>query len=47
MIKDRPEYAGKLDFVRIDDFEKLGVFSEAVKDVDAVVHVASVRILFK
>ncbi|KXH69042.1 NAD dependent epimerase/dehydratase [Colletotrichum salicis] len=45
MIKARPEYAGKLDFIQIDDFENLGVFSEAIKDVDAVVHVASVRIL--
>ncbi|KXH46884.1 NAD dependent epimerase/dehydratase [Colletotrichum nymphaeae SA-01] len=41
MIKDRPEYAGKLEFVQIEDFEKLGVFLEAIKDVDAVVHVAS------
>ncbi|KAK1624387.1 NAD dependent epimerase/dehydratase [Colletotrichum phormii] len=41
MIKARPEYAGKLDFIQIDDFENLGVFSEAIKDVDAVVHVAS------
>lgn len=45
MIKARPQYADKLDFVQIEDFEKLGVFDEAVKDVDGVIHVASVRAL--
>ncbi|WQF80729.1 Putative NAD-dependent epimerase/dehydratase, NAD(P)-binding domain superfamily [Colletotrichum destructivum] len=41
MIQARPRFAGRLDFVQIQDFEKLGVFTEAVKDVDAVIHVAS------
>ncbi|KAI1328778.1 NAD dependent epimerase/dehydratase [Xylariaceae sp. FL0255] len=41
MIKARPQYQDKLDFVQIDDFEKVGVFSDAVKDIDAVIHVAS------
>jgi nucleoside-diphosphate-sugar epimerase len=42
MLEARPEFASKLDFVQIQDFEKTGVFDEAVKDVDAVIHVASV-----
>lgn len=42
MIEARQQYRGKLDFVQIDDFEKLGVFTDAVKEVDAVIHVASV-----
>ena len=42
MIQARSQYQGKLDFVQIDDFENTGVFSEAVKGVDAVIHVASV-----
>jgi hypothetical protein len=42
MIKARPQYAGKLDFVEIRDFQELGVFNEAVKGVDGVIHVASV-----
>ncbi|KAJ9138073.1 NAD dependent epimerase/dehydratase [Pleurostoma richardsiae] len=41
MIQARPKYASLLDFVQIDDFEKLGVFDEAVKDIDGVIHVAS------
>jgi hypothetical protein len=52
MIKARPQYAGQLDFVQINDFdemtdtEQLGVFDEAVKGVDGVVHTASVRFPF-
>lgn len=42
MIEARPQFKGQLDFVQIEDFEKLGVFADAVKDVDAVIHVASV-----
>ncbi|KAF9877963.1 NAD dependent epimerase/dehydratase [Colletotrichum karsti] len=30
-----------MDFVQIEDFEKLGVFSQAVQDVDGIIHVAS------
>ncbi|KAI1764533.1 NAD dependent epimerase/dehydratase [Hypoxylon sp. FL1150] len=41
MIEARPQFRGKLDFAQIDDFEKLGVFTDAVKDIDAVIHVAS------
>ncbi|CAM1504551.1 Fc.00g021420.m01.CDS01 [Cosmosporella sp. VM-42] len=41
MIKARPQYDGKLDFVQIDDFEKPGGLVEAVKDVTGVVHTAS------
>jgi len=46
MLSARPEYAAKLDFIQIQDFEQTGVFDDAVKDVDAVIHVASVRLLF-
>ncbi len=42
MIDARPKYASQLDFVQISDFEKTGVFEEAVKGIDAVIHVASV-----
>jgi hypothetical protein len=41
MLAARPTYT-KLDFVTIQDFEQTGVFDGAVKDVDAVIHVASV-----
>ncbi|KAK0110177.1 hypothetical protein ONS95_002828 [Cadophora gregata] len=41
MIQARPQFASQLDFVQIEDFEKSGVFEEAVKGVDAVMHVAS------
>ncbi|KAI1843933.1 hypothetical protein JX266_009989 [Neoarthrinium moseri] len=41
MVQARPQYKDKLDFVQIDDFARAGVFSEAVKDIDAVIHVAS------
>lgn len=44
MMKARPQFASQLDFVQIEDFEKSGVFEEAVKDVDAVIHVASVSL---
>lgn len=47
MIKSRPQHAGKLDFIQISDFDeidtdKMGVFDEAVKGVDGVIHTASV-----
>ncbi|KAH8588508.1 NAD dependent epimerase/dehydratase [Bisporella sp. PMI_857] len=41
MLDARPKFASNLDFVTIDDFENTGVFEAAVKDVDAVIHVAS------
>lgn len=43
MIDARPEFREKLDFVQVDDFENPGGFEEAIQDVDAVIHVASVR----
>lgn len=43
MIDARPKYASQLDFVEIDDFERTGVFAEAVQGVDSVIHAASVR----
>ena len=44
MIKARPQFAavGLLDFVQIRDFQELGVFEDAVKGVDGIIHVASV-----
>jgi hypothetical protein len=51
MIKARPQYASKLDFVQIGDFdeidpEKMGMFDEAVKGVDGIIHTASVCLPF-
>ncbi len=42
MISARPGFAGRLDFVQVDDFGKGGEFGEAVAGVDGVIHVASV-----
>lgn len=47
MLEARPRFASQLDFIQIEDFEKTGVFDEAVKGVDAVIHVASVCLLLK
>lgn len=44
MVDARPEFRGKLDFFQIDDFEKPGGFIDAIQDIDAVIHVASVRL---
>lgn len=44
MKKSRPQYAEKLDFVQIQDFEKGPDLVEAVKGVDGVIHVASVSL---
>ncbi|KAL2161842.1 hypothetical protein VTH06DRAFT_7626 [Thermothelomyces fergusii] len=47
MLKARPQYAGKLDFVQVPDFgqvnntEALSIFDEAVKGVDGIIHTAS------
>lgn len=38
----RPQFAAQLSFVQIKDFENQDVFEEAVKGVDAIIHVASV-----
>lgn len=42
MIDARPKYNSRLDFVQIDDFQESANFAEAVKGIDAVIHVASV-----
>ena len=42
MLATRQNYASKLDFYFIDDLTTPGVFDEAVKDVDGVIHPASV-----
>ncbi|KAH7376815.1 3-beta hydroxysteroid dehydrogenase/isomerase family protein [Plectosphaerella cucumerina] len=41
MKKARPDYDGKLEFVQVGDFSDGGDFAEAVKGMDAVIHVAS------
>ncbi|KAJ5811817.1 hypothetical protein N7474_008118 [Penicillium riverlandense] len=41
MIQSRSQFASLLDFVEIDGFENPGRLDEAVKDIDAVIHVAS------
>ena len=42
MLKARPQYADKLDFVQVGDFTSGADFAAAVKGVDAIIHVASV-----
>ncbi|KAI1637000.1 dihydroflavonol-4-reductase [Biscogniauxia mediterranea] len=37
----RPQYASLLDFYFIDDLNTPGVFDDAVKDVDGIIHIAS------
>ncbi|ORY60781.1 NAD dependent epimerase/dehydratase [Pseudomassariella vexata] len=41
MIKARPQYSSQLDMVQIVDFENVGVFKAVIRDIDAVIHVAS------
>ncbi|PLB50384.1 NAD(P)-binding protein [Aspergillus steynii IBT 23096] len=41
MIQARPQPAGQLEFVQIEDFEKPGGLVEAVQGVDGVIHTAS------
>ncbi|KAH7120238.1 hypothetical protein B0J13DRAFT_567658 [Dactylonectria estremocensis] len=41
MIKARPQYADKLEFVQIEDFDNPGGLVEAVQGVDGVIHTAS------
>lgn len=43
MIDARPQYASRLSFVQIADFESPGGLNEAVQGVDAIIHTASVR----
>lgn len=42
MLKARPHTASRLDFVEIDDFGNTLSLDDIVKDIDGVVHVASV-----
>jgi len=44
MLDARPESASQLDFVQIADFSSHDVFRDAVKDVDSIIHVASVSL---
>ncbi len=42
MIQARPQHHGRLDFVIIEDLAQPGVFDESAKDVDGIIHCASV-----
>lgn len=42
MLKERPQFAQVLEFIYIDDLTSPGVFDDAVKDMDGVIHTASV-----
>ena len=44
LLEARAKYPSQLDIVLIKDFEEGGDFIEAVKGVDAVIHVASVSL---
>jgi nucleoside-diphosphate-sugar epimerase len=46
MLKARPQYKDRLEFVQIGDFEKPGGLEEVIKGVDGIVHTASVRVLY-
>ena len=39
----RPQYSNLLEFTFIDDLTSPGVFDDAVKGVDGILHIASVR----
>ncbi|KKY13203.1 putative 3-beta hydroxysteroid dehydrogenase isomerase family protein [Diplodia seriata] len=41
MLAVRPQWKGQLDFVEVADFEGKTDLTDAVKDVDAIIHVAS------
>lgn len=41
-LSARAQYASKLDFYFIENLTDPGAFDEAVKDIDGVIHVASV-----
>jgi hypothetical protein len=45
MLDARPQHAARLSFVQIADFDNPGGLAEAVKNVDAIIHTASVRFL--
>lgn len=42
MLQARPQQAHLLEFVKIDDFQNPGGLFEAVRDVDSIIHTASV-----
>lgn len=43
MLEARPQHADRLDFVEINDFaDEDGDLSHAVRDIDGIIHVASV-----
>lgn len=44
MSQARPQYKDQLEFVEINDFEDDGDLAEATRDVDAIIHTASVSV---
>lgn len=42
LLEARAKHSSQLDIVLVEDFEEGGEFNEAVKGVEAVIHVASV-----
>lgn len=45
MIKSRQQYADKLDFIEIGDFENTNMFDGKIEGIDGIIHVASVSLL--
>ena len=43
MRKARPQHTSNLEIVEVQDFTHFGVFDNGMSDIDAVIHVASVR----
>lgn len=41
----RPQYSSTLEFCFIEDLTDAGAFDEAVKDMDGVIHIASVSFI--
>lgn len=44
MLNARPQWKDRFDFIQVADFEGNTNLDDAVKDVDAVIHIASVRV---
>lgn len=45
MLKARPQFKKLLDFYYIDDLTSKGVFDDAVRGIDGVIHIASVSLI--
>ena len=44
MLQSRPQYADRLEIRMISDLTHSGVFDEVIREVDAIIHVASVSL---